>query len=248
MDNLILGQQWGGLGDNLQFSTLPELYSKVNKEVYISSSNVVRNTEIKEIVWDKNPFIKGTLNLSQNIGGHLFCSIPKSAWEKKCNIIKKWELVHGFNSDDDFPLPKIYYKPNLLEAYSNKIVADFTATTLNEHYSSDLSVIKNYTLKNYNKNDFFILRPSSKNIQKQSLAKSNFEHQVVEYSNIFEYADIIFSAKRFVCFYSGGMVLGSALRKSDIDCIFPPHPDYYIEHEMPYYYFPNVKYIETLKK
>jgi len=248
MSKLVLGQLWGGLGDNLQFSTLPELYSKVNKEVYISSNNVVRNPEIKEIVWNKNPYIKGTLNEPQNIGSHLFSAIPKGAWEKKCNIIKKWELVHGFNSEDDFPLPKIYYKPNLLEKISNKIVADLTATTLKEHYGSDLSVLKNIISKNYDKNDVFILKPSSSNSQEHLLSKSSFDHQIIEYNNIFEYTDIIFSAKRFLCFYSGGMVLGSAVRKDNIDCILPPHSSYYIEHEMPYFYFPNVNYIETLKK
>ena len=32
----ILAQPWGGLGDNLQFSTLPEKFSEKNIEVFIS--------------------------------------------------------------------------------------------------------------------------------------------------------------------------------------------------------------------
>jgi hypothetical protein len=35
MSKIIISQPWGGLGDNLHFSTLPELFSKKGYEVYI---------------------------------------------------------------------------------------------------------------------------------------------------------------------------------------------------------------------
>jgi hypothetical protein len=248
MENLVLGQTWGGLGDNLQLSTLPELYAKIGKPIYLASNNVTRNPEIKKIVWDLNPHLKGVSDEPQNIGSNLFSSIPSSAWTTKCNIIKKWELVHGFNSEDNFPLPKIYYKPNLLPNYSDKIVADLTSMTLKEHYNADLFVVKDFLEKNYKKEDIYLLIPSSKNTSGHLLPKLNFNHQTIEYNDIFEYADIIFSAKRFMCYYSGGMVLGAALRKNNIDCVLPNHPSYYLEHETPYFYFPNVNYFETLKK
>ena len=46
MSKIIISQPWGGLGDNLHFSTLPELFSKKGHEVYISENNAVRNAEI----------------------------------------------------------------------------------------------------------------------------------------------------------------------------------------------------------
>jgi hypothetical protein len=248
MENLVLGQTWGGLGDNLQFSTLPELYAGIGKPIYLAAGNVIRNPEIKKLVWDLNPHLKGVSNEPQNIGSNLFSSIPSTAWTTKCNIIKKWELVHGFNSEDNFPLPKIYYKPNLLTTHSDKIVADLTSMTLKEHYNADLFVIKDFLEKNYKKENIYLLTPSSKNSSSPFLPKLNFDHQTIEYSDIFEYADIIFSAKKFLCYYSGSMVLGAALRKNNIDCVLPNHPSYYLEHEMPYFYFPNVNYFETLKK
>ena len=52
MNKVILYQPWGGLGDNLQFSTLPKLYSEIGYEFYISDQNVYRNPEIKKLVWD----------------------------------------------------------------------------------------------------------------------------------------------------------------------------------------------------
>jgi hypothetical protein len=56
---IVIHQQYGGLGDNLQYSTLPELYSKQGYDVYIHTNNVVRNKEIHDLVWELNPYIKG---------------------------------------------------------------------------------------------------------------------------------------------------------------------------------------------
>ena len=59
---IIISQPWGGLGDNLQFSTLPELYDKLGYEVYVSNNNKVRNKEIYDLVWGENPYIKGVID------------------------------------------------------------------------------------------------------------------------------------------------------------------------------------------
>ena len=239
MDELVLSQSWGGLGDNLQLSTLPELYANIKKEVFLSSENAVRNPEIKDIVWDKNPFIKGIRTETGNIGGRLFGSIPKSAWDTECNIIKKWELVHGFNTGENYPNPKIYYKPNKIKEHKNKIVADLTSVTTSQNYNSE--ALKKIICKKYLKDNFYILKPKS-----QHIPQPLFEHQTIEFSNIFEYADIISSTKQFVCLYSGSMVLAAAIKDNNIDCYFPPHESYTLEKQKPYYYFNNVNYFETL--
>jgi len=56
---IIISQPWGGLGDNLHYSTLPELFSNKGYDVYISNNNKVRNSEIFDLVWKMNPYIKG---------------------------------------------------------------------------------------------------------------------------------------------------------------------------------------------
>jgi len=95
--------------------------------------------------------------------------------------------------------------------------------------------------KKYLKDNFFILKPKS-----QHIPQPLFEHQTIEFSNIFEYADIISSTKQFVCLYSGSMVLAAAIKDNNIDCYFPPHESYTLEKQKPYYYFNNVNYFETL--
>ena len=57
---------WGGLGDNLQLSTIPRrFFEKFGyKGVYISNKDrqKFRNEGIKKLVWEMNPYIAGFTN------------------------------------------------------------------------------------------------------------------------------------------------------------------------------------------
>ena len=51
MSDVILAAFHGGLGDNLQFSTLPEeFYKQQGRDTYISSQASFRNQEIYDLV------------------------------------------------------------------------------------------------------------------------------------------------------------------------------------------------------
>ena len=69
--DIIIYEQYGGLGDNLQFSTLPELYSNNGFDVYIHTESKVRNSEIYDLVWGINPYIKGKKNGDSKAGNHM---------------------------------------------------------------------------------------------------------------------------------------------------------------------------------
>ena len=58
MTDYILYQQFGGLGDNLQFSTLPERFHRMNKTFSVSKENEVFNDEVTDLVWGHNPFVQ----------------------------------------------------------------------------------------------------------------------------------------------------------------------------------------------
>ena len=53
--------RWQGLGDNLQVSTIPRRYYEKYGEkcVWISNEIRYRNPEIKQLVWEDNPYIAG---------------------------------------------------------------------------------------------------------------------------------------------------------------------------------------------
>ena len=66
---------FGGMGDSLEHSHLPRRFSEQGDEVYLSSRAQLRNTQIKKLVWDMNPFIKGLSDDEPNAGsgypGHI---------------------------------------------------------------------------------------------------------------------------------------------------------------------------------
>ena len=73
MKSKIININFGGLGDHLQFSTLPEEFFKKFKKkvkIYIFENSSFRNKEIYDLVWKKNPFVIGMSKLKPN-SGHL---------------------------------------------------------------------------------------------------------------------------------------------------------------------------------
>ncbi len=109
MKTKIINIDFGGLGDHLQFSTLPEeFYKKYKKKikVYIFKDSSFRNSEIYDLVWKKNPYVVGKSKLIPNAGHIDEIKFPK---KKFGNIIQNWEYAHNIKSKNKFP--KIYYRP-----------------------------------------------------------------------------------------------------------------------------------------
>ena len=60
MSDVFLKAFHGGLGDSLQFSTLPEEFAKQKgRKTYIVPDAPFRNQEIYDLVWGKNPYVLG---------------------------------------------------------------------------------------------------------------------------------------------------------------------------------------------
>ena len=118
VNKLIIEQPWGGLGDNLQFSTLPELCHAYGIDVYVSNRNVYRNEDIKKLVWESNPFIKGFIDEPGNVGNYI-------DYGPSNNVIMNWEqkFFGEFVNDS----PKLYYTPNIIEEFLDKVVIDDNA-------------------------------------------------------------------------------------------------------------------------
>jgi len=117
---IVIGQPWGGLGDNLQFSTLPQVYSEQGYDVYISNENAVRNQEIHDLIWGMNPYVKGILNSPPTAGKCKGFHIHTD------NPMKNMELMHGLsNGTQKYPI--LYYKPKLISDLSNCLLFDTTS-------------------------------------------------------------------------------------------------------------------------
>jgi hypothetical protein len=226
--DIIIYQPWGGLGDNLQFSTLPRLYSDMGYNVYISSKNAYRNPEIYDLVWKLNPYVKGISNSPPNAGSCINFRVYQPE-----NCMKNMELSHNLTNGNT-KYPEIYYKPKHIEELNNVIIYDITSISSsysNEFIISTFSSVFNKHPELKRKLVVF------KNIKNRDV--NLFNDEIIEINNIFEYCDIISSCKVFVSLFSGCSVLSSAIKQDK------EYPIVYTFHHTPMqkgviYYFNNI--------
>jgi len=198
-NELILNIQFGGLGDNLFLSPIPRLFKEKypNGKVYLSSHSKFRSSQIKEIVWDMNPYVDGISSKSGIIPQYGLGPL-------KLNILS--QLAHSLNVETDINLePEIYYKPELIEAFSDKTLIDLNYTSFVGSFSKTriLNLLKNepkITLIN---------PPKWSSGLGVSITTESLKH----------YIDLIYSCQKFICFTSGGATLAASIKKPSI-CLF----------------------------
>lgn len=223
---VILYQPWGGLGDNLVFSTLPKLYHENGYDFYISQKNTYRNPQICDLVWRLNPYVTGISNEEPNIGSNKYKKLHTSK-----SIVYNIESSHEFAPINE--TPKVYYNPKVIDYLKDKIIIDNSCVSGNlfpMDLISDILEIKDLEKQ--------IMVPNFKyNIDElHKKEKNDIYKNVIDVDSIFDYCDIINSCYFFICSFSGQSVLASALNKKNTICILPNEKKYSD------YLFPNLNY------
>lgn len=233
MNRIIISQSWGGLGDNLQFSTLPKLYSELGYEVYISTKNTYRNPEIYDLVWKLNPYIKGEIDESPNAGECRVVPLQSVTDQFIKNIEHAHDLLNGTEI-----YPTIYYKPVKILSLENILIYDITS--ISSTYSDE------YVQKSFEK--IFEKYPNcdKKKIMFRNIANRitpDFQTESIVIDNIFQYCDIIYSCKAYICLFSGCSVLASSIKQNDITpeihCIHTRHSEIYMFNNITYHIIDN---------
>ena len=237
---VVLSQPWGGLGDNLQFSTLPHHYYLQGDDFYISSQNTYRNDEIYNMVWKSNPYVKGITDDPPNIGYP--SKNAETCHMSKRNVVKSWELIHGFDTGDDmFPPPVLYHIPKIIDSVRSKIIVDFG--TVFFRGKNDKDKVLTFMNNKFNSDDLLLLQRKG-NPTLHNTYNEKVLDRVIEYETYHDYLNIISSCKGVYCFNSGTNAVAAALNKHkmvDIHCV------YHLEHfdqAWPGYFFSNVTYHE----
>jgi hypothetical protein len=279
-EKIIIFQDWGGLGDNLQFSTLPEMFAKKRGEncVWISNRNAYRYEGIKQLVWDCNPYVAGYTDEQPNAGvagGHAYQDVCNK------NHIKGVEKIHGLEPTNNYP--KIYYRFDeaLRAKFADKIFIDITASNQNpqiqnknigkrlmKYLNDEVLPLPNDVYVVYFKEGFTRypltlteMRPKkfpnmpddfgpthpdwkvpSKRAKYEQTRRKIYEPYQVQ--DIIEYAHMIRYAKRFICLFSGGNALASAIRQDakvpEVVCFVN---ECYISSWNGAFCFPNIQYV-----
>lgn len=227
MSNVILGPYFGGLGDSLQFSTLPEeFYKQQGRETYLMDGTTFRNKEIYDLVWELNPYVKGIKEGERNAGD---LSKFEPFENHTGNWISNWEYLHGLTPTNI--RPKIYYTPQKIDKHQDSILVDLSSITINHNntgYGYDLEKVGSVYQKLRTKySDKKFVQIEFENDIGENVNKYFPEtDEKIKVNSIFEYCDLINSSFGICCFYSGSMVLATAIQRFNenlkILCITSP--------------------------
>ncbi len=227
---IVLGSNWPGLGDNLQFSTLPEeFWNQYKRYTYISNQAKFRNNEIYDLVWGCNPYVKGTINRKRNIGDLPFSTLKNIS--NSTSSVPNWEALNGLIPTNS--LPKIYYKPKSKSGFKNVVLVDLSSTSMQIADDSEDSIDFNdptiYKLSSLKKACKDVYRKLDKlefvevkfpNINVESKPKARFsdlvgiDNKELTINSIFDYCDYIHSSHGIITLYSGQSALSSAIKNS----------------------------------
>jgi hypothetical protein len=239
VDNIIFVNH-GGLGDNLQFSTLPEGFKlEKGQDTYIHVNSEFRNPEIYELVWGSNPYVLGRSDLPPNAGS------PRHGPPTQNIGIKGWEELHGITPNDGYP--KIYKKIEKYDGYDDVILVDVSCKT---HYQSG-SYSEGIINKELNKlkeiyfNKKLIAVKISENIANTSNYYSyKHEFEEIKINNLIHYYDLMGSVFGTITIHSGAYVMASTIKNMyrpnmNNVCIIPKK-DYHIGS---IYCYDNAEYV-----
>jgi len=215
MNIVCIYQPYPGLGDHLQHSTLPKLYHSLGSKVFISNKCVYRNDEIKELVWESNPYVEGFSDIEPNAG--MSCPTIQSEavkiWKPTTVSLTNIELSHGFKRER--PRPELHYKPKLISGLSEVTIFDASACTAYSNYKSEK--IAEIVAEKFGNDVLYIKSKKIEQKEHEDLSTKRFDLMYVK--SIFEYCDVISSCKNFVSLMSGGHSLCQAIRDKNSYCI-----------------------------
>ena len=247
---IVICQPWGGLGDNLQYSTLPELFSKNGYEVYISQNNNVRNDEIFDLVWHKNPYIKGISSDTPNAGECKNVHWPPE--EQNEYFIHRIEISHGFSKTNFYP--KIYYNPTCIQDVCNDILIDLTGSSQVFNIEKYIEYIDYFAPLIENKEFIKIIKFDKINVDKifdyvYEYLKKKIPHiSYLKITSLLNYCDVIKSCDTIIIINSGINSLASAIKQDDLKpniLCYNPFSHFSPEKYKGSYHYKNVEYFQS---
>lgn len=193
---IVITSNYSGLGDHLFLSHLPRIakeYGNYSK-VYVSLDNKFRSKEIKELVWDKNPYVDGFAAQEQSLNRKI-----KPA--DGSNLLDLIMLAYDLDDGLRFHEPEIYCMPNFRAELADTVVYD-------PNYISFVGALSQAAINN-------IINNEPGNLVQLPIRVRGYpvpDVPTITSSSLLDYCSIIKSAKKFICLSSGSATLAAALR------------------------------------
>jgi hypothetical protein len=238
---IVLAPHASGLGDHLIYTTLPELFARRGDEVYVTAGIPgFRNPEVRELVWGRNPFVSGFVDEPPNAGVQTISAEFIGAAKHHPSSIAAIEALHGFTPSGQ--LPRVYYQPRFRPEFRTLSLADPRSISQPMKPEAFEAFVDHHARwQGFDRRHVVVLQSQYSGPHGEGALSQNPRQQV---QNIFEYADLIYSCRRFLVAESGGQVLAAAIRGTNAAPeVFALFTTYALNDEL--FTCPNVRYSAT---
>lgn len=202
LGKVILRTWAGGLGDSLLLSVLPEQFAAQRHETVLLYEEGFRIPEIKELIWDPNPYVEFTRE---------YPTFPYVNDKKLSSLCIKYgsniQAVQAyFGLRPEFDYIPLYKEPEFKPEYKGKTFIDCSATTA--PFSSD--IFKTYIDSLIYKEIVHPDKITMLKIGEYPILDTRFP--ILEVTSLNHLYSIIAAADSFICTSSGGSALASAIK------------------------------------
>lgn len=206
--DVVIYQHHAGLGDNLLYSTLPELFARQGRRVFVSDQNRTRNPEIHDLVWGLNPYVSGVSTAPAKAGmAQLLDRFDPLS--HILNWLTRIEVAHGFAPTND--LPKVYYQPKPHPVLAGRVVVDVNSSTIKYPPEEIENFIRLTCARfHYRMSELTQLRFARSDVSDSNGGMPDTPFHTI--SSIYELCDALASAKAFITVHSGANTLAAALK------------------------------------
>ena len=209
MDKMICDIRYNGLGDSLAFSTLPERCHEAGIDFYLHNRVQKlheRNTQVFDIVWKFNPYLKGFSGENINAG-----NIFKSKTSTTESIVYQFERMHGFNPVNKYP--KIYIELKEIPEIKNITLIDLNSFAICKELWEKRDLIVKKVDELIDEDVYYVDlkdKPSKINDINSILLK---KFKPFPIDSLLHYCHVLNNIKRFVTVLSGANALASAIKQ-----------------------------------
>jgi len=237
---------FGGLGDQLQFSCMPEYLSSLGHQVKLYVGPDVmsfRNQAIKDFVWGYNPFIypegKEKPLCESAFGPWNMGDVPNLPYINTTGaFISNWEAMHGLEPKN--VLPKIYYTPKTFELTKQDGLIELSGISMKYNPESVKAQVRKI-IANSNINWRQVVSDYQSNyIELPEIPK-------VKVSSLEELSDLIHNCKSLITLNSGVHSLAAAIQRFGNVCShysLIPEKEYEAVMANKKFIYPNIIYLK----
>jgi len=197
-----------GLGDHSGYSTLPERFAALGYDVYLDQDSTTSNPEIYELLWSRNPHIKGLSDKKPNAG-----YVRQGLFYEIANRLPGYRSIEAMERAHALPppygiAPKIYYEPQQHRMdLSGTVLLDFAAVSSHIGIRGVGEAVKMMRGRFRNAPMLLITHPRHVALHAPPITAASYQPQ-----SIYEYLDMLASCRAWVGSEAGGQALAAAVR------------------------------------